>query len=174
LRRSILCNNLVPEQQLLAKSRTGARMKSAILLRIAAVVTLLYCLGHSLGMPWTPSDAPADTAVIAAMKSHPFDVLGVQRTYWDFYFGFGTTVSVYLLLQAVVLWQVANLSKAGTRVNPIVGSFFVGSLVNIVLVWRYFFAIPLVMSIVVVISLGMALAAERADHKRIRPRKETA
>ncbi len=77
------------------------------------------------------------------MKSHHFDAMGFSRTYWDFYYGFGLVISGYLLVQAVVLWQLASRAKADSvRVRPIIASFFVSFLVNAILVWKYFFTVP--------------------------------
>jgi hypothetical protein len=133
-------------------------MNPVLFLRIASVITLLYFVGHTAGMPWTPVQGPQEMAVLEAMKSHRFDALGAQRTYWDFYFGFGVAISAYLLVQAVVLWQVAGLAKTiGTQVRPIIASFLVAFLVNAIVVWKYFFAVPLVMAIAIAISLVLAL-----------------
>jgi hypothetical protein len=98
--------------------------------------------------------------VIEAMKSHRFDVLGAHRTYWDFYFGFGVMISVYLLVQAVVLWQLASLAKRGTQVRSIVASFLVAFAINAILVWKYFFTIPAIMVMVIALCLLLALLTE--------------
>src|SRR5262249_10863977 len=79
------------------------------LLRIAAILSLLYCLGHTAGMPWTPSTGGHTDLVVGGMKSFTFDVFGSTRSYWDFYQGFGLTLTVLQLLGAVVLWLVAGL-----------------------------------------------------------------
>jgi hypothetical protein len=68
-------------------------MNPALLLRIAAVLTLLYCVGHTFGMPWTPSTRPQDLVVPEAMKADQFNVTGSTRSYWDFYFGFGLAIT---------------------------------------------------------------------------------
>jgi hypothetical protein len=141
-------------------SRTRWSMNPILFLRVASIVTLLYCIGHSSGMPWTPAEGPAGMAVIEAMKSHRFDILGVQRTYWDFYFGFGVIISVYLLVQAVVLWQLASLAKRGTQVRSIVASFLVAFAINAILVWKYFFTIPAIMVMVIALCLLLALLTE--------------
>jgi len=68
-------------------------MTTSLWLRFAALITLLYCAGHTMGMPWTPATGSQETAVIDAMKSARFDALGSERTYWQFYFGFGLIIS---------------------------------------------------------------------------------
>jgi hypothetical protein len=133
-------------------------MKAFHFLRIAAVLTLLYCAGHTSGMPWTPYTDPEATSVLEAMKSHSFAEQGFKGTYWDLYFGFGLIISLYLLLQAAVLWQVASLAKTDARrVRPLVGSFLLAFVINAALSWRYFFVVPVVLAGLVAICLAIAL-----------------
>jgi len=132
-------------------------MKTSTLLRIAAVITFLLFAGHTSGIPWTPGEAPADAAVIEAMKSDHFQVLGVSRTYWDFYFGWGLMISVLFLLLAILLWQLGGLAKTDApRLRPIIAMFLLAFIANAVLGWIYFFAIPAVMSILIAICLAAA------------------
>lgn len=138
-------------------------MNSSLLLRIASVIGLLFALGHSMGSPWTPVNEPAPASVVEAMKSISFDAMGSNRTYWDFYFGFGVSISIYLFLQAAVLWLLATLSKTQpTFVRPFVVVFLVAYAVNVYVTWRYFFVVPLVLSIVMVICLALALITSKS------------
>jgi hypothetical protein len=132
-------------------------MRAPLLLRIAAVLTFLYFAGHTAGMPWTPATGPEEAPVLEAMRSHSFDADGFKRTYWDFYFGFGVIISAYLLVQAVVLWQLGSLARTdAARIRPIAASFLVGFLINAFLAWKYFFAIPLVMALAISACLTLA------------------
>ncbi len=134
-------------------------MKPTILLRIASIITLLYFAGHTAGMPWTPAAGPGELSVIEAMKSHRFET-GFARTYWDFYFGFGVIISAFLLVQAVVLWQLGSLARTGAvQLRPIVASFLVAFVVNAILAWIFFFAVPAVMAAAIAICLGLAFHA---------------
>jgi hypothetical protein len=134
-------------------------MKAYHFLRVAAVVALLYCAGHTMGMPWTPYTDAEATSVLDTMKGHSFEAEGFKGTYWDIYFGFGLAISVYLLVQAVVLWQVASLAKVDAiRVRPIVVSFLVAFVINAVLSWKYFFAVPVVMAGLIAVCLAIAFA----------------
>ena len=67
--------------------------------RIAAVLILLFWLGHSLGYPWSDPEWGVD---LHAMQSSHFNIFGFSRTYWDFYVGFGLFVSVFQLLAAIL------------------------------------------------------------------------
>jgi hypothetical protein len=109
-------------------------------------------------MPWTPYRDAEATSVLDAMKGHSFEAEGFKGTYWDLYFGFGLIISVYLLLQAVVLWQVASLAKTDSiRVRPIVVSFLIAFVLNAALSWKYFFVVPVVLAGVTAICLALAL-----------------
>src|SRR5438128_3623712 len=87
-------------------------MKPHILLRAAAVVTALLCVGHTTGAPWTPIETTLGHGIVAAMKNYRTEVLGATRGYWDFYQGFGISVSVFLAAFAVLTWQLAGTAKA--------------------------------------------------------------
>jgi len=127
------------------------------LLRIAAILSLLFCLGHSAGMPWTPSTGGQSDLVVGLMKSFRFDVFGSMRSYWDFYQGFGLTLSVLQLLEAVLLWLLGGLAAdAPERARPFVLAFLVANLAQVVLVVRFFFLPPLVLTVAVTLFLGLA------------------
>lgn len=140
-------------------------MKTSTLLRIAAVLMFLYFAGHTAGAPWTPGEAPADVAVVDAMKSDHFPVIGMSRSYWDFYFGFGLIISVMQLLQAVLLWQLGTLAKTdAARLRPIIAVFCLSLVVNAILSWMYFFPIPVVMAVLIAICLALAFVSAKKSN----------
>ena len=59
-------------------------MTTRLLHRIAAVLILLFDLGHSAGYPWSDPEWRVDTT---AMRSSYFQIFGSSRTYWHFYSG---------------------------------------------------------------------------------------
>ena len=134
-------------------------MKPSLWLRIASVLSLLFAAGHTAGglSLWSPA---GETDVLRAMRSFHFDAAGVSRTYLDFYLGFGFILSVYLLLQAVVLWQLASMAKTDPiRTRPLVGSFFLASVVSAFLSWKFIFLVPVISCIAVAVCLGLAFVA---------------
>jgi hypothetical protein len=132
-------------------------MKTSHLLRIAAIITLVFFAGHTSGYPWTPDAGPAASTVIDAMKGHSFDVVGSIRTYWDFYIGFGLAISLFQLLQAVVLWQLAGIARVNAAgVRPIIAAFSVAYFINALLAAKFLFVIPLVTSLVIALILALA------------------
>ena len=134
-------------------------MKPSTVLRITSLITLIFAAGHSLGgmESWSPV---GETEVLRAMKSFHFDTEGVTRTYFDFYLGFGLILSVYLFLQAVLLWQLAALAKTeALRLRPLLVSFFMASVVSAGLSWKFIFAVPAVSFVVIAVGLGLAYFA---------------
>jgi hypothetical protein len=113
-------------------------------------------------MPWAPYSNPEAITILEAMKNHSFEAEGFKGTYWDLYFGFGLTISAFLLVQAAVLWQVASQAKTDAmRVRPIVVSFLVAFIINAALAWKYFFAVPVVMAGVIALCLAVSLVLAR-------------
>jgi hypothetical protein len=116
-------------------------------------------IGHMLGKPWIPSKDPLTAAVVVAMKSHSINVTGFERTLMDFYVGFGVTLGINLLLQALVLWLVADLAgRAPERARAIAAVFLVANAAITVVAGIYLFAVPLILSALVTVLLGFAVA----------------
>jgi hypothetical protein len=131
-------------------------MKPAILLRITSILSLVFAVLHTIGGAdsWSPV---GETDVLRAMRSYHFDAGGVSRTYLDFYLGLGFTVGVYLLLQAVLLWQLASIARVDSvRIRPMIVSFAVASLACGFLSWRFIFVVPAIFSVVIAALLGLA------------------
>jgi hypothetical protein len=134
-------------------------MKAALWLRISSIISLLFAAGHTLGgrQSWSPA---GETDVLRAMKTVSYHVMGVDRTFWDFYAGFGLTLSVHLLLQAVLLWQFATIAKdEPRRVRPLVASLFVATIASALIAWKLIFAVPVVFSGVLAVCLALAYIA---------------
>jgi hypothetical protein len=125
-----------------------------VLYRIAAILILLFDLGHSAGFPWSDPRWGVD---LVPMRSSHFDVLGVSRTYWDFYIGFGLFVSVFLLLAAILAWQIGGLPVQNFPLMRWTAWALVACFAAVaVLSWMYFFIIPIVFSIVITVCLFAA------------------
>jgi hypothetical protein len=88
------------------------------------------------------------------MRDVRFDVMGVSRTYLDFYLGFGWQLSVFLLLQAVVLWQLGSIAKTNrAAAQPMLIAIAIASVATTILSWIYIFPIPTYFGIVLTINL---------------------
>jgi hypothetical protein len=125
-----------------------------ILYRIAAVLIVLFDLGHSAGYPWSDPGWGVD---LRSIQSTHFKVLGFTRTYWDFYVGFGLTISVFLLICAVLAWQLGNIPRETFSFLRMTAwaltlCFAAMTVLNV----QYFFTIPIVMSAVITVLLAAA------------------
>src|SRR3954452_14990258 len=130
-------------------------MNPFVLLRIGAGVAFLFFAGHTLGAPWAPGSDAALSSVVGAMKAARVPEMAPDRSYWDLYFGFGVSVSIYLLALATLLWHTASLSRSNfTDARPFMASLFVCYLVIGVVAFRYFFFLPAVMAAIVCLCIG--------------------
>ena len=119
-----------------------------LLYRIAAVLIFLFALGHSIGYPWSDPQWGVD---LHAVQSSHFNVLGSNRSYWDFYLGFGLFNSMFMLLAAVLAWQLGNLPAASARFMSWMLALCFAAVTA--LSWMYFFIIPIVFSILITVCL---------------------
>jgi hypothetical protein len=127
-----------------------------LLLRIAAAISLAFTAGHALGglKKWSPTP---DNAVLKAMTDVHFETMGVSRSYLDFYTGFGWSLSVFMLLQSILLWQMASVSRTNVEtVRPMIAAFALATLASGAIAWRLIFPIPALFSGVLFVFLCAA------------------
>jgi hypothetical protein len=132
-------------------------MRAPVFYRIAAVLILLFDVGHTLAFRQSDPSWGVDT-LRASMQSIHFNVQGFTRTYWDFFVGAGFNVSVFLLFAAVIAWQIGGLpAETLTRVRGIGWALALCFVALTFLSWRYFFILPLVFSILIAVCLIIAV-----------------
>jgi hypothetical protein len=96
------------------------------------------------------------------MRTVHFALQGVSRSFLDFYRGFGYNLSVFLVLQGIVLWQLAAVARTQPHgIRPIVGSFAIASVIGAVVTWMFIFPIPAMFSTVLTGCLAIAFATLR-------------
>jgi len=136
-------------------------MRTTIWLRIASVISLLVAAGHTLGgrSYWSPM---GDNPVLQLMRSTRFHVMGVDRTYFDFFLGFGYSLAVYMALQAVLLWQIAGLARIDAgRMRPMIAAIAVASAVIGVIAWLLIIPLPALLFSVLFANLVVAWSVAR-------------
>lgn len=117
-------------------------MTTTLLLRVAAGISLLFAAGHTLGgtKRWSPM---GENEVLKAMATVRFDTMGVDRSYLDFFMGFGWTISVAMLLQSALLWQMASLARSDAmQVRPMIATFALATLASGLIAWRFILPVP--------------------------------
>jgi hypothetical protein len=132
-------------------------MKATAYLRIASTLTLIHAALHTIGGVFGKPSSGAAGAAYSAMQSNHFLVMGLSRTYADFYRGLGLGLSIFLTIEAVVFWQLGTLAKSGARpLRPILITFLVAYLALAVNSWFYFFQAPVVTEILIALCLTLA------------------
>ena len=131
-------------------------MRASIFYRVAAVVLVLYALGHTLGFRQINPEWGAGP-VIDAMRSVHFDAQGFDRTYWDFFTAFGLFFTVFLLFAAVMAWQLSSIpAETLARMRGTAWALAISFAAATVLTWRFAFTAPLVFSVVITVCLIVA------------------
>jgi len=146
-------------------------MKNITAFRSASVLLFVFCLMHTAGgMLAQKSLGPESDAVFEAMKRTHFDFNGADCTWYGFWFGFGLTASLFLLLSAIVAWELERIpNELWPSLKIIAWAFVVSHVANTVLAWKYFFAGPGVFGILIslLLTVGTARKSRRAVERRL-------
>ena len=141
-------------------------MKPTVFLRIASLLTLIHSALHTIGGVFGRPSPGVATTTLAIMKANEFAVMGVTRSYWDFLRGMGLAVTVFLTLEAIVLWQLGTLAKTDAlRLRPILATFMIAYLVMAWNAWTYIFAGPAITEVLIAACLGMAIVTAKASER---------
>jgi len=129
---------------------------TTLLLRIAAIISLLFTAGHTMGglRKWSPMGG---NAVLTAMTDVRFDTMGANRSYLDFFIGFGWSISVLMLMQTILVWQLASLAQTDpTRLRPMIAVIALATIACGIIAWRFIFPVPALFSGALAIALAAA------------------
>jgi hypothetical protein len=133
--------------------------KSVLFLRIAAVLTFIHAVLHTIGGVFSKPEPGPAAAAVEAMRANQFLLMGHMRSYGDFYRGMGLAVTIFLAAEAVVFWQLGSLARTDARrVRPILVTFLVAYAVLAVNSYTYFFVAPVIVEILIAVCLGIAFA----------------
>lgn len=137
-------------------------MKPTLFLRIASVLTIIHAILHTIGGVFGNPEPGAAAVAYSAMQSNHFMVMGLPRTYSDFYRGLGFCVTVFLVIEGIVFWQLASLAKFHAQtLRPILASFIAAYLALAVNSSFYFFQGPVIVEILIALLLGLAFFTAR-------------
>ena len=126
-------------------------------LRVAAELTLIHAVLHTVGGVYGAVAPGPETVAVTAMKENTFEAFGNLRSFWMFYRGMGLAVTIFLTLEAVVFWLLGGLAKTeGVRLRPVVLAFAAGYLAFAVVSWQYFFLAPVLTELLIAACLSVA------------------
>ncbi len=132
-------------------------MKASLLYKVSSCLLFFFGLTHTFGMFRQSSKGLGVDIVISGMRTVRFDVMGASRSLWDFYFGFGLLVTVFLLFSAVFSWQLGSMVKETPQtVRKLAWPFAVAQAAVAVLCWTNFFAAPAIVSTLTAVCLVLA------------------
>jgi hypothetical protein len=128
-------------------------MKASLFYRIAAVLLLLFAVGHTLGFRQSDPSWGVGT-LLGSMRSIHFEVQGFSRTYWDLFVAAGFSVGVFYFFAAILAWQLGSLpAETVVLMRSTAWAFAVCFAAITVVSWRYLFILPIVFSIVITACL---------------------
>jgi hypothetical protein len=140
-------------------------MKATWLYRIAAVVFVLFALGHTFGfLSFRPSSAEG-RAVFDAMNNVHFTQSGMTYSYGAFYRGFGLSCSVSMIFSAFLAWHLGELArKLPQAIGALGWAFFAAQILGVAISLKYFGTPQAMFSAMVTLCVGAAawLAPGRA------------
>lgn len=131
-------------------------MKASVFYRIAAVLLLLFAIGHTVDFRQSDPSWGVD-GLLNSMRTIHFNLLGFSRSYWELFEGNGFTVGVLFLFAAILAWQLGGLPAATLAQMPYIAWMFALCFAAITVVsWRYLFIVPIAFSLLVTLCLAVA------------------
>ncbi|RHX81133.1 LIC_13387 family protein [Leptospira yasudae] len=135
-------------------------MKPKLLIRIAAIMMLIFAIGHSIGhfTRYNTTDPQAVT-VISTMQQTKIPMEGVTKSYDQFYSGMSLNLSIVLISLTILLWFLSNLAESDPRatLKLLLPIFFCVAAFSVT-GFFYFFAAPTLISSLGSISLLASIA----------------
>jgi hypothetical protein len=137
-------------------------MKPTLFLRIASILTFVFCAAHTMGGVLGKPAPGVQTFVVQTMKANAFDFMGSRRTFWDFNLGYGLLISIVLIVHAILFWHLGTLVKTeGGRLRTIFALLCLEFAAQAPIAGRYFFIGPCVISTLIAACLLVAFLTAR-------------
>jgi hypothetical protein len=132
--------------------------RTVLFLRIAAVLTLIHAVLHTIGGVFGKVDPGPASIAVEAMKSNTFLLMGNVRSFWDFYFGLGLGATISMTAESILMWQMGTLAKTGARrLRPMMATFGAAYTAMSINAYTHFFLAPVIVELVIVACFGAAI-----------------
>jgi hypothetical protein len=102
------CSGVSEARRMEAHAILSSTMKASLLYRISSILLLLFAAGHTLGFRQIDPKWGVDS-LVQSMKTIHFNANGSDRTYWNFFVGFGFFVTVLMVFASIIAWQFGSL-----------------------------------------------------------------
>jgi hypothetical protein len=137
-------------------------MSPLVLHRVSAGLLYFFAIAHTGGMLDTGSKGVTVDLVVVGMRNARFPIMGVERTLYDFYFGFGMLLSVLLVLAGTLSLGLAKLATEAPGTARWLGLAHAGCLVlTFGLSLVFFFPAPTIISGLAMLCTAAATAQTR-------------
>jgi hypothetical protein len=131
-------------------------LKPALFYRIASVLLLIFAVLHTFGFRQVDPQWGVES-LINSMRSIHFDIMGTNRTYWDFFVGFGFFFTIFLVFTAVLAWQLGGLSIPNLAImRGTAWALVICFAAVTILAFRYAFVVPIVLSVLILFCVTAA------------------
>jgi hypothetical protein len=141
---------------------TSTSMRPSFPLRIVAILMAVGDIGHTSGVLRTIPRSLAEGGLLQPLQAFHITTMGTSRTHWDFYVGFGLSVTCQFLLIAGLAWMAGTLADAEpARARPFIYLLLVAQLAGLVIGVVYFFLAPVAVTVLTIVCLIWALVLTR-------------
>jgi hypothetical protein len=132
-------------------------MEIATWLRIAAGLALFQTVGHTIGAVLAGPSSPEEAALRGTMGAFRVSLMGMERSYWDFYLGSGWAITALAGMAAAVMWFLAPIARQSPHAaRPIILVLAAGFAAITLISALYFVTAPIVLAAAITLCLGMA------------------
>jgi hypothetical protein len=138
--------------------RIVSESRLKLILRLAAAIATIQATAHlALFLRSQPKPGAAIWPLAEAMRA--MAVAG-HTNFWKMYFGYGLLSAVTAFLVAALIWLAATFDE-GSRdmARRLVGFVLIAVVAHAVLIWEYFFVLPLLFDGVVAVLLALGWRA---------------
>jgi hypothetical protein len=138
-------------------------MTVARLLKIDAAIFLLFAAGHWFFSPWAIGIDGHALETLSAVAKTSYPVFGFMRSYWDFHVGFGHMAGVTFVMEAALLWFLADMADGASSIKRLLGVLVIANIATAALQVAYFFWPPIILSVLATVLLAMAWLRARTE-----------
>jgi len=141
-------------------------MQSATWLCIAAGLTAFQAAGHTFGAVLAGPSSPEESALRETMRAFRVSLMGMERSYWDFYLGSGWAITALAVILADVMWLLAPIAqRSPAAARPMILALAGGYAAITAISALYFVTAPIVVAGMVTVCLAMAVVASTGSDK---------
>ena len=132
-------------------------MNATVLYRIAAILFVLFAIGHTFGFLSFRPGSPEGLAVLESMNRIRFDAGGRSASYGEWYRGFGLSITVSILFWALLSWHLGELARAAPQTIGALGwALFAVQAAGAVMAFLYFGPPAIALSAIAAALVGIA------------------